>query len=65
MTAIKKSYPVQFEEMRLIWINGIDISAYSHSETVKLVKGIKNIIYLGCKHNDTCSINDILIQIND
>jgi len=37
----------------------------SHLETVKIVKGNKNIIYLGCKSADITSITDINIEINE
>ena len=58
----EKPFP---DEMKLVWINGLNASQLQHKEIVQMVKTCRKEIYLGCNRFDGVEIDDLDFDLTE
>ena len=58
----QKPFP---DEMKLIWINGLNASQLQHKEIVQMVKSCRKEIYLGCDRFNGVEIDDLDFDLTE
>ena len=53
------------DEMKLVWINGLNASQLEHKEIVQMVKSCQKEIYLGCNRFDGVEIDDLDFDLTE